>query len=598
MTKKPRKKSTKQFQQALQLHQRGNIAAAREIYLQLQATDPGNPEVLHYLGLTEYQSGNLEKAIELIGGAIQLSQKEPNYYSNLAMCYADKGQNEEAEKNYRAALKFDSRLIPALIGLGSLLGKQGKFKESEQYLSSVAKKQPNHVTANVNYALTLQKLGKHQQALIYAKKAVKIDPNNAVSQNNLGTIYQDLGEFSEAQKCFRKALSLNPGFGKAFYNLSHTKKFSEDDEDMQLVTQSEQFANSANVDTNNRISFHFGLGKIFDDLKLWDRAFRQFKLGNSLVNVAYDPNYIKANHDNIARHFNQQWMVEHNELGNRDVSPIFIVGMPRSGTTLLEQILTSHADVYSIGESQAIPDLTNVMSSIVKSEEPYPYCADKLDNNSVTELVNRYLEIARESEFYKPEKRSVDKMTTNYMHLGFIVTLFPNAKIIHCTRDALDVCLSCYFQDFTDRPGFAYRQENIGHFYNEYERIIRHWQETLSDHIVDISYEDIINDTESTIRTMLGFCDLPWDDNCLAFYESSRQIATASKWQVKQPIYKRSLNRWKNYESHLTPLQNILNQPSPGHCSADSETDRSESASSHEAGSQSVFKRLFSRLSS
>jgi len=188
MPKKLKKKSNKQFQQALQLHQRGNIAAAKEIYLQLQANDPENPEVLHYLGLVEYQTNNLASAIELISQAIKLSANEPNYYSNLAMCYTDQGEYDQAENNYRTALSKDSRLIPALIGLGSLLAKQGKYKEAEQYLSGIVKRQPNHVTANANYALTLQKLGKYKEALGFAKKAAKIDPNNAVSHSNLGNI--------------------------------------------------------------------------------------------------------------------------------------------------------------------------------------------------------------------------------------------------------------------------------------------------------------------------------------------------------------------------------------------------------------------------
>jgi len=598
MAKARKKKSNKQFQQALQLHQRGNIAAAKEIYLQLQASDPDNAEVLHYLGLVEYQTGNLAKASELIGLAVKLSPKEPTYYSNLAMCHTDLEQYDDAEKYYRSALELDGRLIPALIGMGSLMGKQGNYKESAKYLSSVVKRQPNHVTANINYALTLKRLKKHKEALGYAKKATKIDPNNAVSQDNLGTIYQDLGEFNEAQKCFRNSLKLNPAFGKAFYNLAHSKRFSENDEDMNLINQSEQLVTNTNIDVNSRISFHFGLGKIFDDLKLWDKAFRQFKQGNSLVNKPYDAAALHTNLNNIIQYFNQQWMLEHSELGCHDISPIFIVGMPRSGTTLVEQILTSHPDIYGIGESQAIPHLANTMASILDSEQPYPRCINQLDADALTTLASQYQEIAKESEQYHPDKRSVDKMTTNYMHLGLIVTLFPNAKIIHCIRDPLDVCLSCYFQDFTDRPEFAYRLKNIGHFYNEYKRIIEYWQQTLTRHIFNIKYEDVVNETENTVRTLLEFCNLPWNENCLSFYESKRQITTASKWQVKQPVYKQSLNRWKNYQDHLAPLQKILSQQSAGNELANSNIKQNSNVDTRAPDSRSTLRRFFSRFSS
>ncbi|WP_455221789.1 sulfotransferase [Kaarinaea lacus] len=598
MAKAQKKKSNKQFQQALQLHQRGSIAAAKEIYLQLQANDPKNAEVLHYLGLVEYQTGNLTKAIELIAQAIKLSPKESSYYSNLAMCNTDLGQFDEAKKNYQSALDLDARLIPALIGMGLLMGKQGNYKESARYLSSVVNRQPNHVTANVNYALTLKKLGKHKEALSYAKKAIKIDPNNAVFQNNLGTIYQDLGEFTEALLCFRNSLKLNPAYGKAFYHLALSKKFSENDEDMDLVNQSEQLVANTNVDINSRISFHFGLGKIYDDLKLWDKAFRQFKQGNSLVDKAYDATALHVKFNNIIQIFHQQWILEHSKLGCHDISPIFIVGMPRSGTTLVEQILTSHPDVYGIGESQAIPHLTNTMTSLLGSKQTYPYCINQLNADTVTELAKQYQEIVKESEQYQSDKRSVDKMTTNYMHLGLIVTLFPNAKIIHCTRDPLDICLSCYFQDFTDRPEFAYRMENIGHFYNEYERIIEYWRVTLTDHIFNINYSDVVNETENVVRALLEFCGLPWNENCLSFYESKRQIMTASKWQVKQPIYKQSLNRWKNYQAHLAPLQNTLNQQTTAIELANIDTEQKSKVDTRTSSNRSALMRLFSRFSS
>ena len=598
MPKKLKKKSNKQFQQALQLHQRGNIAAAKEIYLQLQANDPENPEVLHYLGLVEYQTNNLASAIELISQAIKLSANEPNYYSNLAMCYTDQGEYDQAENNYRTALSKDSRLIPALIGLGSLLAKQGKYKEAEQYLSGIVKRQPNHVTANANYALTLQKLGKYKEALGFAKKAAKIDPNNAVSHSNLGNIYLDLGEFTEAQNCFRKALSLDPTYGKAFHNLARSKKFSNDDEDRELVTQSDQSVSSHNLGVDRKISFHFGLGKIYDDLKMWDKAFRHFKQANSLVTASYDAKSLQTNLNNILQCFNSQWFADHSDLGNRDASPIFVIGMPRSGTTLVEQIITSHPDVYSIGESQAIPDLANLMTSLLDSEQSYPHCIDQLGADSTKELAGKYLDIAKQSPFYQSDNRSVDKMTTNYMHLGLIVTLFPNAKIIHCTRNALDVCLSCYFQDFDGRPPFAYNLESISHFYKEYERVIDSWDQALPGKIFNIIYEDIVSDTETTIKALLEYCELPWDENCLMFYESKRQISTASNWQVKQPIYRQSLNRWENYEKHLGPLLDTLNQPSNDNELTETDNDLTSQTRTPPSSTPSVFKKVLSIFTS
>jgi hypothetical protein len=241
---------------------------------------------------------------------------------------------------------------------------------------------------------------------------------------------------------------------------------------------------------------------------------------------------------------------------------VFIVGMPRSGTSLVEQILASHPNVHGAGELSDIIKLAyEYIPFTLGLKEPYPHCVGSLTQNQIDQCAQKYL--ARIEQFSSDAVRITDKMPQNFLYLGLIGQLFPRARIIHCSRHPLDTALSIYFQQFIEAHTYSFDLENIGHYYNEYRRLMQHWKNILDIPILDISYQNLVEDFEGTCRRMVGFLDLEWDERCLQFHRSERKIATASFDQVRSPIYSSSLGRWKHYERHLGPLIRVLKEDGP-----------------------------------
>jgi hypothetical protein len=235
---------------------------------------------------------------------------------------------------------------------------------------------------------------------------------------------------------------------------------------------------------------------------------------------------------------------------------VFIVGMPRSGTTLVEQILASHPAVFGAGELDDIRQISAALPSLLGSANPYPECLAQAGQSSLTKIADRYLVHLR--GLSSDARRITDKMPTNFLHLGLIELLFPQARVIHVIRHPLDTCVSCYFEEFTTTNSYAYDLEQMGIYYKQYERIMRHWKDVLKIRMLDVRYEELVDNQENICRQMIEFCDLEWDDRVLRFYETKRDVATPSFDQVRQPLYRKSIGRWKNYERHLGPLMRVL----------------------------------------
>ena len=236
--------------------------------------------------------------------------------------------------------------------------------------------------------------------------------------------------------------------------------------------------------------------------------------------------------------------------------PIFIVGMPRSGTTLTEQIIASHPAVYGAGELEAISRISQELSKDHEDTGGYPECMLHFQNQEIEKLANGYLSNLR--ALAGDVLHVTDKMPHNFLHLGLIAILFPGARVVNCKRHPLDTCLSIYTQKFTNVHPYAYDLTELGQYYRQYERLMAHWEHVLADRIFTIQYEELIEEPEATSRRLIGYIDLPWDDRCLEFHETERPVKTASQWQVRQPVYKKSVNRWENYETHLAPLKRAL----------------------------------------
>jgi hypothetical protein len=309
-----------------------------------------------------------------------------------------------------------------------------------------------------------------------------------------------------------------------------------------------------------RWALHFGVGKRFDDLAAYDDAFAHYRAANELKGgaAAFDPADWEQDISRIMATFSRRFFSERPGLGNDSQRPIFVVGMPRSGTSLVEQFLASHPEIAGAGELNDFFLIAGNLSAILGTDIPYPASAELIDEEAAHRLARGYLDHLR--ELAPDAKRVADKLPGNFLRLGLIALLFPRARVIHCRRDPVDVCLSCYFQNFDERHFYSHDLANLGRYYRQYERLMAHWRATLTLPMLEVSYEALTADPEGVAREMIGFCDLEWDDRCLTYHERDHPIMTASVWQARQPVYRTSVQRWKRYEKHLGPLLQALEE--------------------------------------
>jgi hypothetical protein len=316
--------------------------------------------------------------------------------------------------------------------------------------------------------------------------------------------------------------------------------------------------NRAKPRSEETIALNFALGKIYDDLERYDEAFRHYKLGNDLKRErhSYSLDSVKNRYSEIINYFDPRHFDWLRELSSDSDVPVLVVGMPRSGTTLIEQIISSHPRADGAGELQYFPSVVQQLPHVLGSTQPYPKCLAAFDKKSATTITSNYLELLRRHSTHG--LRVTDKLPGNFVNLGLFASLFPHGRIISCRRDPVDMALSIYFQYFADKHDYAWDLVHIASHYAEYDRLMRHWQSLFPEMIMEIQYADTVRDVERVARDLMAFCELPWDAQVLNFYETKRDVKTASSWQVRQPIYNRSLARWKHYEQHLSPLLEAL----------------------------------------
>ncbi len=359
------------------------------------------------------------------------------------------------------------------------------------------------------------------------------------------------GELNKSETIHRKILRKDPKQVNALHALGvilHQKGNQ---------TAAAKFIEKAISQSASIPDFHLNLASVFQAQGSYEEAINCCKRALEL-----NPNEVTAlnNQANayiaLIEAFSEGFFVQKDFYGSDSDRPIFIIGMPRSGTTLIEQIIASHPDVAGAGELIDVDLLTTALTRIYPESGGYPGCASKLDKNVAAELADSYL--GRLLSLSKSAARVIDKMPMNYLHLGLLAVLFPSAHIIHCRREPMDVCLSCYFQYFAPQLSYSFGLEDLGFAYRRYERLMMHWRKVLPVPVFDVQYEELVSNQESVSRKLIDFCGLEWNTSCLAFNESKRLVKTASSWQVRQPIYATSIGRWKRYEKHLTPLKEAL----------------------------------------
>ena len=550
-----------QFQQAAQLEAAGNRDGAARLYQEILKANPNIAAAWHALGVLLFNAGGLNKAFESFANAVRLEPNNSIFHRNLGEISRRLGNLAQARLCGEAACKLAPKDVDAHYNLGLAYTDSGDYTKAIQTYKKAVKLDPKHGLSWNNLGSALEQQGDKKAALKAYKKAIALNAQHAEAQNNAGAIFSEQGKLDQAREAFSAAIAAKPTFVESHYNLSSLKSYTPSDPHLAMLEA--VYAQREKLTSHARIRYDFALGKALDDIGQYDRAFAAYDEGNRIQHSLLPVNEEKADAllEAILTTFTPEFFKERARWSGakpRGKTPIFIVGMPRSGTTLLEQILCSHKSVYGAGE---LTDLNEVVTEYThaNAQESFVPGVVNLNREQVKKLGQEYLE--RVWKLSPDSKFITDKMPANFFYLGLIHLALPNAKIIHAMRDPMDSCFSCFSRLFNDTMEFAYDQGTLGRYYRRYITLMRHWHQVLpAGTILDLPYEDMVADTEGQAQRILKFVGLPWDDKCLEFYKNDRLVKTASVAQVRKPIYKTSVARWKHFARHLQPLLDLVRE--------------------------------------
>jgi len=541
---------------AAKLDVEGNPAQAEDIYRRILQQQPAFHPAYHSLALLAYRHDKLKIAAELLESAVTLNGEVAVYHRDRGEICRRIGRLEDAVRHARRAVALDPDNPEGHYNLGLALADREDAAAALASYEQAVSLAPNHGPALNNMGSVLEEKEREADAERAYRQAIAINPNHSEALNNLGSLLSKTGRIEEARSLFERSLAIDPLSVASQHNLSGLRKYSPDDPYMAVL---ESMAPGAGrMPMPERAQYYFTYGKALDDCGRHDEAFAAFAEGNRLKKPEMPDIEAQGARqvDAIIRQFTPERIAALGGRGIDDRTPVFIVGMPRSGTSLIEQILASHAQVYGAGE---LKDMHRVIESAlgVSKERSFLTALEDLDSIDFAALGTRY--VSGLEQRAPDALRVTDKMPANFHYLGFIHLALPNAKVIHSARDPMDSCLSCYTRLFNETMAFAYDQETLGRYYVGYMRMMDHWREVLpDDSILEMPYSDMVDDMEAQTRRMLDFIGLPWDDDCLKFYENDRPVRTASLAQVRKPIYKSSVAGWRRFEKHLGPLYDIV----------------------------------------
>jgi tetratricopeptide (TPR) repeat protein len=570
------------------LQEAGKFDESRLCLERLLTLQPDNAEAHNNLGNTCKRLGLLEQAESCWSRALALKPTYAEPHSNLANLLTDQGQFARAAEHARRAIELNPRLADAYINLAAVETARQRHAEALRWLDALLTFAPIHATGLAARALALKQLDRLKAALDAARRAIAAAPNHAEAHNAHGLVLQGLGRFDEAlaaydraagllgtaaeqalinrailfmehgqaaqaEAAFARAVEVFPRSALAWFNRADLKSFTPDDPAIAAM-QALLGPNGAQAQ-NDQMLLHFALGKAFLDIGESGRAFAHLDAGNKMkrASLTYDADATSRWMASIADNFTPTLLERLASQGGGQSAaprPIFVLGMPRSGTTLVEQILASHPDIHGAGELNHIPHLVSELGE-------FPAAMACMAPENLAWLGDAYR--AAITPLAQGQGYVVDKMPANFLYAGLIRLILPEARIIHCRRDPVDTCLSCYSKLFTHEQVFSYDQTELGRFHRDYQLLTAHWRAVLpAAHFLEVDYEAVVDDLEREARRILTFLDIPWDPACLAFHETRRAVRTASVNQVRKPVYRSSTGRWRRHAHHLRPLLEAL----------------------------------------
>ncbi len=493
----------------------------QQIIDQILATAGTDPDRLARAGDAHFNQGQYQEALFYYVVISRQQPEVPEHHFRMGLACARLNQDEAAQFSFEEALRL----------------------------------RPDYADAHSELGHFLVKLGKTTEALAHARRAVELDPEDTDFTAALASLLESEGNTDEAWNVIDPLLQAGDNSSSLAVIYSRLARRKKCEPQAFAHIHRLLHENPSTLPNGDKASLHLAAAQLLDQTGEYDEAFEHATLANTLRPGVYFPDETTRQVDHWIHYFTREKLEQLNRATHFSQLPVFVVGMPRSGTTLVEQILASHPSIHGAGELTWIERLwPSAIQRAGGTVGTLTQCLDQLSVNDANELAAEYL---TPLQTLRPQAlRIIDKMPLNFIHLGLIAVLFPKAKVIHCRRDPRDTCLSCYMTDFTD---FSFGSLTAyGHLQTQVDRMMAHWKSTLDLSILDVQYEQIVENVEEQSRRLIDFTGLPWDENCLKFHENKRPVATASRSQVRQPIYRNSVARWRHYEKYLGPLQAVL----------------------------------------
>jgi len=515
------KPDREQIAKAAELEKDGDPESAEKIYRQILTRDPNNVEALRCLAAIASRTFHYGDAEILLQHAVNYAPDFVRARSDLISVQLERDKFDDAVKNAEHLVLVDNKRADSYLFLASAYAAAGRYEEAiDAYQSSL-----------------------------------ELVPGHGGALTGLGNMLKTVGQHEDAVAVYRACIHEHPDSAEAYWSLANLKTFRFNDSEvaaMEELLERDGLAAEASVQLCN------ALGLNSEDRQDYVRAFEYFERGNSVRRLSeiYDPADTEDLNDRLTEVFNTGFLAQHAGSGDPDRSPIFIVGLPRSGSTLIEQILASHSQVEGTHELIDLSRITQLIPRKFETSDMFPKSLLELDTECFAELGADY--VARTRKYRAGRAHFVDKNPNNFIYVGLLKLILPNARIIDARRHPLDSCLGSYKQLFAKGQPFSYDLFELGEYYLQYRRLMEHWQEILPDFVLEVRYEDVVDNLEHEVRRILEYCALPWEENCLRYYETERAIKTASSEQVRQPIYSSAVNQWRNYESQLGELIEIL----------------------------------------
>ncbi len=538
-------------------HRRENYATAVK-HLQASIEIDNTQAPWHFnLGVSCRAANQLTQAQHAYTAAIACNPDYAAAHYNLGSVFLEQGDTESAFRSFQNTTRIDPNHANAHFQLGSLHRTRGDIGKSVRSFRKAHTLAPDDQEIQLCLAVSLTEFDGLNEAKTILEPLCQARPGWADAGSALAAVYERLGDTDLAWKHLAPALSQDPVPVDAALALANlAPKLDRID---QAITILQNILHIDPPDPSPRMLCHFALGRLFDRLEESDQAFDHFTKANQLKPCAYTPDEHQHFIDAMIQTFGGADPQHDSPTRPDGPRPIFIVGMPRSGTSLVEQVFASHPQITGGGELPLISALTQQVSRATDSDQPYPHSIPALTGPHLQEMANLYhaklLEISPNAEYV------TDKAPTNFLHLGLISRILPHAKIIHCQRTPAAACWSCYTQNFVGTHPYSYDLAHLAHYHRQYQRLTHHWQDTLPTPTLDVVYEDLVTDPEPQMRQLIDFVGLDWNADCLRFHENTRPMPSASYDQVRQPIYTSAIDRWRRYEQHLKPLCDALDRP-------------------------------------